>query len=135
MSRQTRMMTYVGIALAGVGFGLIALAWDGAASYDYVPAQLPYLISGGLTGIGLIVVGVTVIAVQRMRQEGAERAAELDQLLASIATLERLLAAPDEDDTAVTGEYRPRPRTPAAGPGPAPARDPVAAPPPRRHAV
>lgn len=111
MSRRTQIATYVGIALATLGFFLIALAWNGAASFDYAPAQFPYLISGGLTGIGLIVVGVTVMVVQTMRQDGADRAAEMERLVARIAELQTLLAPPDEHDPRVTGEYRPRPRT------------------------
>lgn len=114
MSRQTRIATYVGIALAALGFLLIALAWNGAASFDYTPAQFPYLISGGLTGIGLIVVGVTVMIVATMRQDGADRAAELDRLAAHIAELQVLLSPPDEYDPTRTGEYRPRPRSRSA---------------------
>lgn len=120
MSRQTRIATYVGIALTGFGFLLIALAWNGAASFDYTPAQFPYLISGGLTGIGLIVVGVTVMIVQTMRQDGADRGAEMERLAEQIRELQVLLSPPDEYDPTMTGEYRPRPRARTPAPSDAP---------------
>lgn len=116
MTRPSPTATYVGIALATLGFLLIALAWNGAASFDYAPAQFPYLISGGLTGIGLIVVGATVMVVQTMRREAAERSAELDRLLSHISELQSLLSPPGEHDPRTTGEYRPRPR-PSSSPG------------------
>lgn len=111
MARPSPTATYVGIALATLGFLLIALAWNGAASFDYAPAQFPYLISGGLTGIGLIVVGVTVMVVQTMRREAADRSAELDELLSHITELQTLLSPPDDQHPRATGEYRPRPRS------------------------
>ena len=40
----------LGIGLALLGFLLIFLGWNGAGSYDDVPAQFPYLISGGIAG-------------------------------------------------------------------------------------
>jgi hypothetical protein len=114
MHRRTRHTLYLGIGLAGLGFALIALAWNGAASFDHAPAQLPYLISGGLAGIGLIVVGVTVMAMQTMREQSAQRAAELARLEASLVELRSLLAP----DPHLAGGYLPRPRQPAAAPVP-----------------
>ena len=45
-----------------------------------VAEQLPYLISGGFSGFGLVVVGVLVIAVQARRQDAAARSRQLDEL-------------------------------------------------------
>lgn len=111
MSRHTRITIYAGIAVAGAGFLLIGLAWNGAASYDYGPAQFPYLISGGLTGLGLIILGVTVMVAQIMQHDSAERAAELERLRAAIAELHVLLIPPDADDSGTAQGYRPRPRS------------------------
>ena len=47
----------VGIGFVVGGVLLLFLGWNGAASYDRVPAQFPYLISGGLGGRGLMVRG------------------------------------------------------------------------------
>ena len=58
-----------GVALVVAGFIALFLAWNGAASKDYVEGQLPYLISGGLVGIGLIGAGLTVVNVQTRRAD------------------------------------------------------------------
>jgi hypothetical protein len=70
-----------GVALVVAGFVALFLAWNGAAGKDYVEGQLPYLISGGLVGIGLIGAGLTVVNVQARRADQAELLAKLETLL------------------------------------------------------
>ena len=70
----------VGVLLVAGGFGLIAYTWGRVAGLISVPLQLPYFVSGGLTGLGLILVGLTVINVAARRQDAAERAKQMDQL-------------------------------------------------------
>lgn len=60
-----------GILLALVGFVLLFLGWNGAASYNFLPAQFPYLISGGLAGLSLVVLGAALLIVQNAREERA----------------------------------------------------------------
>ena len=60
-----------GILLALVGFVLLFLGWNGAASYNFLPAQFPYLISGGLAGLALVVLGAALLIVQNAREERA----------------------------------------------------------------
>ena len=74
----------VGVVLAVLGFVAIFLGWNGAADRDYVTGQIPYLISGGLLGLGLIGVGLCVIIVQSLRRETSELAARLDQLAEAV---------------------------------------------------
>lgn len=47
----------VGTALMTAGIAAILFAWWGVAHTGYVFEQLPYVVSGGLLGIGLILVG------------------------------------------------------------------------------
>jgi len=47
----------LGIAYCLAGLFLVFLGWNGAATYDRVSAQLPYLISGGVAGLCLVVIG------------------------------------------------------------------------------
>lgn len=116
--------TYIGIALTVAGFIAIAVAWDGAANLDYVQGQFPYLISGGVIGMALIVLGVGLMVIQALQADGDRRTAELAQLTASITALRAASSPPDPFDPATTGEYRPRPRTaPAAQPSPAAGAD------------
>jgi hypothetical protein len=70
-----------GVALVAVGFALIFLAWNGAAGRDFVEGQLPYLISGGLTGLALVGTGLTVALVQAQRREARAVTDRLDELI------------------------------------------------------
>ena len=74
--------TYIGIAVAAAGFVLLAVAWGGVAGEANVARQVPYLVSGGLFGIGLILVGLTIVNVAAKRRDAALRERQI-QLLAS----------------------------------------------------
>jgi len=69
-----------GLALVVAGFIALFLAWNGAAGIDRVEGQLPYLISGGLVGLGLIGAGLTVVNIQARRQDQADLLHKLDEL-------------------------------------------------------
>jgi hypothetical protein len=101
---------YAGLGLGLAGFVLIGLAWDGAAGWDCVECQFPYLLSGGLTGIGLVIVGTGILMIHTLRRDAAERDAQLQKLTATVESLAGRLAPADAYDPAVVGEYRPRPR-------------------------
>jgi hypothetical protein len=57
----------VGLALCAAGFIAIYLGWTAAARVTCVDCQLPYLLSAGATGIGLIVFGVGVLLMAEIR--------------------------------------------------------------------
>ncbi|MGH9275206.1 MAG: hypothetical protein ACRDZU_11225 [Acidimicrobiales bacterium] len=76
----TRSPVAAGVALVVVGVIAIFLAWNGAAGVDHVEGQLPYLISGGLVGLGLIGAGLATVNVQARRQDSAEVLARLDEI-------------------------------------------------------
>ena len=70
----------LGMGFCVVGFLVIAIAWNGAAGLDYAQGQLPYLISGGVGGLGLIVIGAAVIVAESNRRDRAILERKLDQL-------------------------------------------------------
>ena len=80
-------MLGIGYCLAGVV--LIFLGWNGAASYDRVESQMPYLISGGLAGIALVILGAGLLVVQSQRAGRASVEAELAELRAAVDRLTR----------------------------------------------
>lgn len=87
--------TYIGIAVAALGFVLILIAWGQVAGEVNVALQMPYLISGGLTGLGLVMVGVTIVSVAARRRDAVLR----EQQTALLAdALRELSAALDPDD-------------------------------------
>lgn len=81
MRSASSVLTYVGLGLVVAGFGLIGLAWNASATRDVVAFQVPYLVSGGFTGLGLIMVGATAINVNVKRQEGEIRRRQLERLV------------------------------------------------------
>jgi hypothetical protein len=58
----------------------VFLGWNGAASRDRVPAQFPYLLSGGIAGLCFVIVGVGMIVVQNQRADRAALQASIDRL-------------------------------------------------------
>jgi hypothetical protein len=47
----------VGMATTVLGVLIVVLGWNGAANTTVLQYQLPYIISGGILGVGLIVLG------------------------------------------------------------------------------
>jgi hypothetical protein len=80
MRGASRLPTYVGRILIVAGFIMIVIAWDGAASLDFIQGQFPYLLSGAMPGLALIIVGAGLEYVQTMRQTTAERAKQMAEL-------------------------------------------------------
>lgn len=70
----------LGLGFCLAGFAAIFLGWNGAASYDRVPAQFPWLISGGITGLALMVIGASLIVVENNRRDRAALKAGLDEI-------------------------------------------------------
>jgi uncharacterized membrane protein len=77
---ESRIPTYVGIVLALAGFALILIGWSEAAGKPNSWQQVPYVLSAGLPGIGLVMVGSVVINVAARRQDGAKRSREMAAL-------------------------------------------------------
>jgi uncharacterized membrane protein len=67
----SRLGGQLGVGLALVGFLLIFLGWNGAASRNRVPAQFPYLLSGGIAGLSFVILGAALIVVQNQRADRA----------------------------------------------------------------
>ena len=115
MRQQGQAAVIVGVVLLVIGGVMITLGWDGAASLDYVQGQFPYLLSASIPGIALIIIGTTVLVLATVRSDAKERGAQLEKLNASIAELASLVGPRDPYDPAISGEYRPRPRTATNG--------------------
>src|SRR6185503_12494998 len=82
-----RLGGQLGLGFVAVGLLLIALAWNGAAGIDFVSGQIPYLLSGGALGLGLIVLGAAMIVVQNSRKDRSILEAQLKELNVAIARL------------------------------------------------
>ena len=90
----------LGIAVSLLGFLLIYLGWNGAGSFNDIRQQFPYLISGGLAGLGLVVVGAALLVIEAARNERAELQAtllELREALVEVRGPAPSVAAPTGD--------------------------------------
>ncbi|HVM55703.1 MAG TPA: hypothetical protein VM262_21140 [Acidimicrobiales bacterium] len=84
-------LTWIGLALAAIGFGVIAFSWGKVAGLLDVSLQMPYVVSGGLTGLGLVMVGMTAVNVAARRQDAVERARQVEQLESVLRELQETL--------------------------------------------
>lgn len=87
MRGPAKLATYLAVMMTLAGFITIFLAWNFAASIDRVPEQFPYLLSGGMTGIGLIIGGMAVMGIQTARHLSAERAQQMARVTEAMASV------------------------------------------------
>lgn len=104
----------LGWVLVGAGALLITLGWFGVSRTVLPAKQLPYLLSGGLGGLAVVVVGAVLLAGQDVRRE----LTRLDRVEARLDELVGLLteAVPGPAAGSVSGpDSRADRPTPAAG--------------------
>lgn len=94
MRGPAALATYIAAALIVGGFAVIFGAWNGAAGFDSLAAQFPYLVSGGMVGTGFVIAGCGLWVVQTTRQLGAERAVHMRRLDLAMASVVDELRGP-----------------------------------------
>lgn len=88
-------VTFAGIGVTAFGLLLIAVAWGGVAGEADVSRQIPYLVSGGIFGLALVLIGLTTLNIASKRRETSLRA-EQTQLLAK--AIDQLGRARSDDE-------------------------------------
>ena len=78
--RWNRMGGQLGLLFCLAGLVFIWVGWNGAASYNDLRQQFPWLISGGLTGLALVIIGVGLFVVQSQRADRVQLEANLVEL-------------------------------------------------------
>ena len=73
-----------GIVLAAIGLLLILLGWNGAAGQLTLLGQIPFILSGGLIGVSLVILGAAMLVVQSAREDRAMLEAKLDLLAEAV---------------------------------------------------
>ena len=109
-----RLLVAAAATLMTAGISAVLLGWFGAAHSTYVEEQLPYLISGGLLGVALSVIGALLffthwltVAVKEARQHEAARRQDHQELVAALRAL--ALAGQGEIDGSPRGSGSERP--------------------------
>lgn len=83
--------TWLGVVLAVAGLALIAVAWGRTAGLTEVALQVPYVISAGATGLGLVVVGAGVVSISAKRADARARSQQLAELRSLVVELRAAL--------------------------------------------
>lgn len=78
--RQIRYARILGLAFCVAGFAVIFIGWNGTARRAAVDTQFPYLISGGVGGIALVVFGLGLLMVAQIRAERMRLTTVMDLL-------------------------------------------------------
>lgn len=82
-----RVLELVAVALIPLGAGLVLLGWFGAANTVLIEEQVPYLISGGLLGIGLLIGGGVLYVGTWIARLAAQNREQADALRTAIEDL------------------------------------------------
>lgn len=80
MRGRAGIATYLAAALVAAGFAGMMLGWYGAARLGSLPGQFPYLVSGGMGGLALVLCGAVILLLQTVRRESARQRAQLAHL-------------------------------------------------------
>jgi hypothetical protein len=91
LSAVRHLGTWIGVVLVGAGGVLLFVAWAKTAALDNVALQMPYVISAGFTGLGLIAVGLTVVNIAAKRDDARERTRQAAELAVLLAELRRAI--------------------------------------------
>ena len=84
-----------GVALALLGATIISVGWYALADERSVVEQLPYLASGGIGGLALVIAGAAVVHLTRqfrLERDVAAMAANQEELREAVAALAAALA-------------------------------------------
>jgi hypothetical protein len=87
-----RWLLFVGAALVILGVPVIILGWYGASHTPYVFEQVPYLISGGVLGLALAVVGGLFYFAYWITRQIQETRRQADQTREALTEIRDLLA-------------------------------------------
>jgi len=91
MDPASQVPTLIGVAVAAIGFALMGIAWVKVAGLTDVWRQMPYLMSAGLPGLGLVMTGLVLVNVSVRRQDGAARARQMAALSEALTELQQTL--------------------------------------------
>ena len=88
-----RVLALIGAALVGIGIPLIILGWYGAAHTPYTFEQIPYMISGGLLGLALTVLGGLFYFAYWMTRQVHETRRQSDQTEQVFRRMESMMSS------------------------------------------
>jgi hypothetical protein len=107
--RRVQLTRFIGLLFALAGFGAIGVGWNRMASVSCVDCQLPYLLSGGAAGLGLVLVGVGLLLVAQLRAERIRIVRHVDAVRDAVwHALESMATDEDARDEALDAPNQPK---------------------------
>lgn len=103
--RQVRYGRIVGLFFCVAGFVLIGFGWNGMAKVACADCQLPYLLSGGATGLGLILLGTALLVMAQLREERSKLEDQIRQVGTVLSRAASAKAGSPEDVVAGRSTY------------------------------
>jgi hypothetical protein len=88
----------IGWVLVAVGAVMIIVGYVGVANEVLVAKQLPYLVSGGILGVAVVVVGVMFLGTEQIRRDSGR----LDRLERMVEELHAVLLTRDDAPAQLT---------------------------------
>ena len=88
-----KIMHLIGMVAIGCGIAAVILGWYGASHSPYLYQEVPYLISGGLLGLGLVFAGSAVYLGSWALRQIQEGHRDTQAVVRSVERLERALRA------------------------------------------
>ena len=101
--RQVRYARILGLFFCVAGFVAIAFGWNGSAKSAFVDVQFPFLISGGLGGLALVLLGVGLLVMAQFRDERIHLAEQL-QLVGAVISKAAAPGGPAAGGEVVAGK-------------------------------
>lgn len=92
LRRIDKIMETVGLALLPIGLTALLVGWLGVASNGHVFLQLPYLVSGGLLGIGLIFASGTIYLASWISRSATVQRQQNAELIRAVGRLQQTVA-------------------------------------------
>jgi hypothetical protein len=79
------LVVAVGLLLIGIGWNGMAGGGGQVSGVSDLRAQLPWLVSGGILGLALVVFGAAMLIVHHARADRARLEAKLDEVVAALS--------------------------------------------------
>lgn len=106
-----RTVPVVSAVLLASGWVVIALGWLGAGRQEIETGQIPYLISGGFGGAGLLLLGVAGLVVHAVQRSAWRRRQDTLELLEAVRQLAERVERIAEPPSQAADDLAPRRRT------------------------
>ena len=88
LNPESQLPTLAGLALVALGLLVIGYGWMRIAGTAAVALQMPYVMSAGFTGLGLVILGVFIVGSWAQRRAASERQQQLAELVRALADLQ-----------------------------------------------